>query len=152
MARIAIRPAFSSWGFTSVMKRSRVLLASSSVMSPDGIRNTTWPVRPASPGAGEPLGELLGRTRNCCVTQLPGEPPRSSRRRLRQAALRGERPLHVEHRRRRGASAAEPLARLDDQRQERGEAEAGEPLLAGERGGEQALLETGQLGREGDQS
>jgi len=56
--------------------------------------------------------------------------------------------LQVPGARLRGAAAAEAFACLDHERQEGGEAEAGEPLLAGERGGEEALLEAGQLGRE----
>ena len=65
---------------------------------------------------------------------------------------RGERPgSTAAARRRRGRrdpAAQQPLARLDGQREQRGEPEADAPLPAGERLGEQAALQPGKLGRQ----
>ena len=49
------------------------------------------------------------------------------------------------------APAPHPLPRLDHDRQQRREADAGQPLPAGERDGVQRRLQAGQLGRQPDQ-
>jgi hypothetical protein len=74
-----------------------------------------------------------------------------SRLRLPECPSRGERALRVERGGGRLAPAPDPLACLGDQRQQRCESEAGQPLPPGERDGEQTGLEAGELGRAGDQ-
>ena len=61
----------------------------------------------------------------------------------RDGAPRRDRVLSVDRRHGRCATAADPFAGLDDQRQQRREPDAGQPLQAGERGREQPCLQTG---------
>ena len=70
------------------------------------------------------------------------------RRRAVDRASGRDRAPGVERRDLRGGATAQELAGLDDQRQQRGQAEACQPFMAGQRGGEQPLLEARQLGRQ----
>ena len=112
---------------------------------------STGPVVSTTPGSrasrsrrrAPPMPRACWPSSSCSSPWLPLSPLRLVRLDRHEfasvtARARADGPLGVDDHRRRGAlSAADPLARLDDDREEQGEADAGDPLLPRERGGQQ---------------